>query len=177
MPSITLATTITRAGCVFDGTDKSLHRLQNNLLLVRRQIARNLTEKILKAGLNPVMRFPAVFRECQNKGSGIGDRLCFVQKAFGEQRIQQTGRRAFFHGQKRVQIRNLEFFVFGDGIQDDKLMKSHPSAEGGILPATSRRLRKPDENIDQFDLIILVLFHNGCNMQLYFDLSREKVGK
>jgi hypothetical protein len=67
-----LLTTIIHAGRVFDRIDPYLYGLQYIFFFPGRQIAGHFIEKILKAGLNLPVGFPAALRECQPEDSGIG---------------------------------------------------------------------------------------------------------
>lgn len=119
------------------------------------------------------MNRTALFRQCQHKGSGIMAGPQAGQKAFLNKRIDQPGRGAFFDGKNPMQIGNIQLFALNDGVQYNKLMKCHPFAKGHILSAAACRLGQTDQQIHQRVMIENRLFHVGCNIQLYFHLSRR----
>jgi len=76
------------------------------------------------------------------------------QEALPDQRIHQAGGRTFLHGKDPVKIRQTQFSLFRNGVQDNKLMERDVLANG-LIPAAAPDL--PGEAHDDFHYFPAVL--------------------
>jgi len=119
-----------------------------------RDVPGDVLEKPPQAQPDPPVGLPPLLRKRKLGRPGIMHRPVTFQEALLDQRIHQTGGRAFLHGKDPVKLRQTQFPFFRDGVQDHELMERDVLADR-LIPAAAPYLT--GEAHDDFHYFPVVL--------------------
>jgi len=120
-----------------------------------RDVPGDVLEKPRQAQPDPPVGLPPFFRQGEPCRPGIVRCPVTFQEALLDQRIHQTGGRAFLHGKDPVKLRQTQFPLFRDGVQDYELMERDIPANGLIPTAAPYFPGKPHDDFQEFPAALI----------------------
>ena len=120
-----------------------------------RNVPGDVLEKPRQAQPDPPVGLLPLIRQDEPCRPGIVRCPVTFQEALLDQRIHQTGGRAFLYGKDPVKLRQTQFPLFRDGVQDHELMERDAPADRFIPAAAPYLTGEAHDDVHYFPAVFI----------------------